>query len=85
METVERERRELDHRMGDGFEVRLLWGADDGELTVVVDDGGPTSTSRSGPAPTTRSKSSNIRSHTVRRNLAQHGGALRAVGDSLST
>ena len=38
METVERERRELDHRIGDGFEVRLLWGADDGELTVVVDD-----------------------------------------------
>ena len=38
METVERERRELDHRIVDGFEVRLLWGADDGELTVVVDD-----------------------------------------------
>ena len=38
METVERERKELDHRMGDGFEVRLLWGQDDGELTVVVDD-----------------------------------------------
>ena len=38
METVERERKELDHRAGDGFEVRLLWGKDDGELTVVVDD-----------------------------------------------
>ena len=38
METVERERKELDHRVGDGFEVRLLWGQDDGELTVVVDD-----------------------------------------------
>jgi hypothetical protein len=38
METAERERRELDHRLGDGFEVRLLWGQDDGELTVVVDD-----------------------------------------------
>ena len=38
METVERELRELDHRVGDGFEVRLLWGADDGELKVVVDD-----------------------------------------------
>jgi hypothetical protein len=38
METVERERKELDYRVGDGFEVRLLWGQDDGELTVVVDD-----------------------------------------------
>ena len=38
METVEREQKELDHRVGDGFEVRLLWGKDDGELTVVVDD-----------------------------------------------
>jgi len=38
VETVEREPRELDHRVGDGFEVRLLWGQDDGELTVVVDD-----------------------------------------------
>ena len=35
---MERERKELDHRAGDGFEVRLLWGKDDGELTVVVDD-----------------------------------------------
>ncbi|HZO62654.1 MAG TPA: hypothetical protein VFB35_06695 [Gaiellaceae bacterium] len=38
METVEQELRELDHRLGDGFEVRLLWGAEDGELKVVVDD-----------------------------------------------
>jgi hypothetical protein len=38
VETVERELRELDHRVGDGFEVRLLWGADDGKLKVVVDD-----------------------------------------------
>ena len=30
--------RELDHRFGDGFEVRLLWSAEDGELKVVVDD-----------------------------------------------
>ena len=38
METLERERRELAHRVGDGFEVTLLWAEDDGELTVVVDD-----------------------------------------------
>jgi hypothetical protein len=38
METLEREMRELDHRVGDGFEVTLLWGEDDGELKVVVDD-----------------------------------------------
>jgi hypothetical protein len=38
METLEREMRELDHRVGDGFEVRLLWGGDDGALKVVVDD-----------------------------------------------
>jgi hypothetical protein len=38
MEMVGQERRELDHRVGDGFEVRLLWGKDDGVLTVVVDD-----------------------------------------------
>jgi hypothetical protein len=39
METLEREMRELDHRFGDGgFEVRLLWSAEDGELKVVVDD-----------------------------------------------
>jgi hypothetical protein len=36
--TLEREMRELDHRVGDGFEVTLLWGADDGELKVVVND-----------------------------------------------
>jgi hypothetical protein len=38
MEMVGQERRELDHRVGDGFVVRLLWCKDDGELTVVVDD-----------------------------------------------
>ena len=36
METLEREMRELAHRVGDGFEVSLLWGEDDGRLTVVV-------------------------------------------------
>ena len=30
--------RELDHRVGDGFEVRLLWAEDGGALTVVVND-----------------------------------------------
>jgi hypothetical protein len=38
VETLEREMRELDHRAGDGFEVRLLWGGEDGELKVVVDN-----------------------------------------------
>jgi hypothetical protein len=38
METVEREMRELAHRLGDGFEVKLLWGEDDGRLAVVVND-----------------------------------------------
>jgi hypothetical protein len=38
VETLEREMRELDHRLGDGFEVRLLWAEDDGTLKVVVDD-----------------------------------------------
>jgi hypothetical protein len=38
MEALEQEMRELDHRFGDGFEVRLLWSAEDGELKVVVDD-----------------------------------------------
>ena len=41
MQTLERqgqEMRELDHRVGDGFEVTLLWGEDDGELKVVVND-----------------------------------------------
>jgi hypothetical protein len=38
VETLEREMRELDHRVGDGFEVRLLWGGEHGELKVVVDD-----------------------------------------------
>jgi hypothetical protein len=38
METIAQEMRELDHRIGDGFEVTLLWGADDGELKVVVND-----------------------------------------------
>jgi hypothetical protein len=38
VETLEREMRELDHRVGDGFEVRLLWAEDDGSLKVVVDD-----------------------------------------------
>ena len=38
METLEQEMRELAHRVGDGFEVRLLWGEDGGTLKVVVDD-----------------------------------------------
>lgn len=39
METLEREKvRELDHRVGDGFEVTLLWAEDDDALTVVVND-----------------------------------------------
>ena len=38
METLEREMRELDQRLGDGFEVTLLWAEDDGSLKVVVDD-----------------------------------------------
>ncbi len=39
METVEREMRELAHRVGDGFEVKLLWGGeDDGQLKVLVTD-----------------------------------------------
>jgi hypothetical protein len=33
-----KEMRELDHRGGDGVEVRLLWSEDDGELKVVVED-----------------------------------------------
>jgi hypothetical protein len=38
MEMVEREMRELAHRLGDGFEVKLLWGEEDGRLTVLVND-----------------------------------------------
>ena len=38
METLEREMRELAHRVGDGFEVTLLWAEGGGELKVVVDD-----------------------------------------------
>ena len=39
METLERERlRELAHRVGDGFEVTLLWAQNDDTLTVVVND-----------------------------------------------
>jgi hypothetical protein len=39
METLQEERkRELAHRVGDGFEATLLWGEDDGTLTVVVND-----------------------------------------------
>ncbi len=38
METLQREMRELDHRVGDGFEVTLLWAEDDGSLKVVVSD-----------------------------------------------
>ncbi len=39
MDTLQRERRrELAHRVGDGFEVRLLWAEDDDTLTVVVED-----------------------------------------------
>ena len=38
METLEREMRELDHRVGDGFEVTLLWSEEDGSLKVVVND-----------------------------------------------
>ena len=38
METLEQEMRELAHRVGDGFEVRLLWAEDGGTLKVVVDD-----------------------------------------------
>ena len=30
--------RELAHRAGDGFEVSLLWGEEDGSLKVVVQD-----------------------------------------------
>jgi len=39
METLERERlRELAHRVGDGFEVTLLWAEDGGDLKVIVND-----------------------------------------------
>ena len=39
METLQQERkRELDHRVGDGFEVTLLWAEDGGDLKVVVND-----------------------------------------------
>lgn len=38
MQTLEREMRELDHRVGDGFEVTLLWSEEDGSLKVVVND-----------------------------------------------
>lgn len=38
VETVERELRELAHRVGDGFEATLLWSEHDGRLTVVVND-----------------------------------------------
>ena len=38
METLEREMRELAHRGGDGFEVKLLWAEENGRLTVVVSD-----------------------------------------------
>jgi hypothetical protein len=39
VDTLQRERRrELAHRVGDGFEVRLLWAEDDDTLTVVVED-----------------------------------------------
>jgi hypothetical protein len=39
MQTLERETlRELDQRVGDGFEVTLLWAEDDDRLKVVVRD-----------------------------------------------
>ena len=39
METLQEKReRELAHRVGDGFEVTLLWGENDDTLTVVVND-----------------------------------------------
>jgi hypothetical protein len=38
METLEREMRELAHRVGDGFEVTLLWAEDGGDLKVVVNN-----------------------------------------------
>jgi hypothetical protein len=39
METLAKpEKRELAHRVGDGFEATLLWAEDDGSLTVVVND-----------------------------------------------
>ena len=39
METLQKERnRELAHRVGDGFEVTLLWAQNDDTLTVVVND-----------------------------------------------
>jgi len=39
VDTLQRERRrELAHRVGDGFEVRLLWAEHDDTLTVVVED-----------------------------------------------
>ena len=38
METLEREMRELAHRVGDGFEVTLLWSEDGGRLAVVVNN-----------------------------------------------
>ena len=30
--------KELAHRIGDGFEVKLFWAETDGRLTVVVND-----------------------------------------------
>jgi hypothetical protein len=39
METLTKpDTRELAHRVGDGFEVTLLWAEDGGALTVVVND-----------------------------------------------
>ena len=34
----EERKRELAHRLGDGFEVTLLWAENDDTLTVVVND-----------------------------------------------
>jgi hypothetical protein len=38
METIQKVRKELAHRGGDGFEVTLLWDEEDGTLAVVVRD-----------------------------------------------
>jgi hypothetical protein len=38
VETLEKEMKELAHRVGDGFEVTLLWAENGDDLKVVVND-----------------------------------------------